>query len=92
MRLAFAATSARRVDVSVNSKPAGSTGPLTDTATIRRDGIRGYWYERDIVFDAGLLEAATNTVKLTIPPGNPFNGVEYDYIRLELDDAVPSSR
>jgi hypothetical protein len=23
-------------------------------------------------------------MKLTIPPGNPMSGVEYDYLRLEL--------
>lgn len=83
LRLAFAATSARRVDVSVNGTAAGSTGPLRDTATIRRDGIRGYWYERDVTFDAGLLRPGENQVTLTIPPGNPMNGVEYDYLRLE---------
>jgi rhamnogalacturonan endolyase len=84
LRLAFAATSARRVDVAVNDSPAGSTGPLIDTASIRRDGIRGYWYERDIAFDATLMKQGSNVLKLTIPPGGVMNGVEYDYLRLEL--------
>lgn len=84
LRLAFAATSAKRVDVSVNDKPAGSSGPLKDTATIRRDGIRGYWFERDVDFDAALLKQGTNVLKLIIPPGNPMSGIEYDYVRLEL--------
>jgi len=61
---------------------------LPDTATIRRDGIRGYWYERDLPFDAALLKPGTNVLKLTIPPGNPMNGVEYDYLRLELDETA----
>jgi rhamnogalacturonan endolyase len=87
LRLAFAATSARRVTVTVNDHPAGDTGPLRDTATIRRDGIRGYWYERPVSFDAGLLKAGANTIKLTIPPGNEMSGVEYDYVRLEWDAA-----
>ncbi len=85
LRLAFAATSARRVDVTVNGQPAGSAGPLQDTATIRRDGIRGYWSERDVVFDAALMKAGSNVMKLVIPPGNPMSGIEYDYLRLELD-------
>lgn len=88
LRLAFAATSARRIEVSVNDNPAGAATNLTDTATIRRDGIRGYWYERDVVFDAGLLKAGDNVLRLTIPPGNATNGIEYDYLRLELDEAA----
>jgi rhamnogalacturonan endolyase len=84
LRLAFAASSARNVKVTVNDQAAGETGPLTDTATIRRDGIRGYWFERDVSFDASLLKAGANVLKLTIPPGGVMNGVEYDYLRLEV--------
>ncbi len=84
LRLALAATSARRITVTVNDKPAGDTGPLTDTATIRRDGIRGYWFERDVAFDAGLMHTGDNVVQLTIPAGGVMSGVEYDYLRLEL--------
>ncbi len=85
LRLAFAATSARSVDVAVNDKPAGNSGPLQDTATIRRDGISGYWYERPVRFDAALMKAGTNVLALTIPPAGATNGIEYDYLRLELD-------
>jgi rhamnogalacturonan endolyase len=88
LRLALAATSARNIQVSVNDQPAGGTGPLIDTASIRRDGIRGYWYERPIAFDAGLLKSGTNVLKLTIPPGGVMSGVEYDYLRLELDETA----
>ncbi len=88
LRLAFAATSARNVQVAVNHQPAGGTGPLQDTATIRRDGIRGYWYERPVAFDAGLLKAGHNILTLTIPPGGATSGVEYDYLRLELDETA----
>ena len=90
LRLAFAATSAKKLHVAVNGISAGDAGPLIDTATIRRDGIRGYWYERDVTFDAALLHQGANVLKLTIPPGNPMNGIEYDYIRLEL--AEPSGK
>ena len=69
-------------------RPADTTGPLMDTATIRRDGIRGYWTERDITFDASLMMPGTNVLKqLTIPPGGVMNGVEYDHLRLELAEA-----
>jgi rhamnogalacturonan endolyase len=84
LRLAFAATSARSITVTMNDQPAGQVGSLIDTAAIRRDADRGYWYERDVVFDASLMKKGTNVLKLTIPPGNAMNGIEYDYVRLEL--------
>jgi rhamnogalacturonan endolyase len=84
LRLGLAATSARRIQVTMNGQPAGVVSGLKDTATIRRDGIRGYWTERDVTFDAALMKAGENVMKLTIPPGNPMSGVEYDYLRLEL--------
>jgi rhamnogalacturonan endolyase len=84
LRLAFAGTSARSLTVTVNDQPAGRVTSLTDTATIRRDAIRGYWYERDLSFDASLMKQGRNVLKLTIPSGNPMSGIEYDYVRLEL--------
>jgi rhamnogalacturonan endolyase len=87
LRLALAATSARKIAVTVNDQAAGETGPLMDTATIRRDGIRGYWSERDVAFDAALMKAGKNVLKLTIPAGGVMNGVEYDYLRLELQES-----
>lgn len=83
LRLAFAGTSARTVQVAVNDQAAGDTGPLPDTAVIRRDGIRGYWFERDVFCDGALFKVGENTLKLTIPPGGAMSGVMYDYIRLE---------
>jgi rhamnogalacturonan endolyase len=83
LRLALAGSTARHIDVAVNGQSVGSVGPLMDTATIRRDSIRGYWTERDLSFDAGVMHAGANTLALTIPPGGVMNGVEYDYLRLE---------
>ena len=40
--------------------------------------------DRDVTFDAAMMRQGHNVLKLTIPPGNPMNGIEYDYIRLEL--------
>lgn len=76
------------IAVAVNDQPAGSIGPLTYTATINRDGITGQWVEKDLTFDAALMKAGSNTLKLTIPGGGLTNGVEYDYLRLELDDSA----
>jgi rhamnogalacturonan endolyase len=87
LRLSFAATSARSLQVALNGASVGTVGPLVDTATIRRDGIRGYWQERDVPFDAALLKQGKNVLTLTIPPGNVMSGIEYDYLRLELQEA-----
>jgi rhamnogalacturonan endolyase len=87
LRIALAAVSARRITVTINDTPAGTITPLHDTATIRRDGIRGYWSERAVSFDAAMMKPGSNILKLTIPPASPTAGVEYDYLRLELDPA-----
>jgi rhamnogalacturonan endolyase len=83
LRLALCGISAKHIDVSINDQPAGTTGPLTDNATIRRDSVRGYWSEHDIPFDASLMKSGRNVLKLTIPPGGVMSGIEYDYVRLE---------
>jgi rhamnogalacturonan endolyase len=88
LRMGLAGISARQIRVAVNDKEAGTIGPLQDNATIRRDGIHGYWSQRDLPFEASLMHVGTNTLTLTIPPGNPMNGIIYDYLRLELDDTA----
>ncbi len=85
LRLALDGVSAKRIELTMNGKPAGVVDGLKDNATIRRDSVRGYWTERDVKFDASLMTAGKNVLKLTIPPGNPMSGVEYDYLRLELE-------
>jgi rhamnogalacturonan endolyase len=91
LRLAIAGNSARQIQLAVNGQASGSTGPLRDTAVLRRDGIRGYWFERDITFDAAKMKAGSNVLALSIPAGGVMNGVLYDYIRLELDQASTST-
>lgn len=86
LRLAIAGSRARRgIDVTVNDKEAGNTGPLPDTGVMHRDGIRGYWCERLVAFDAALLKSGTNVIKLTVPARNWVEGVLYDYLRLEVE-------
>ena len=72
--------------VTVNDKTAGQTGRLPDTGVMHRDGIRGYWFERDVAFDAALLKHGTNVIKLISPARSWVDGVLYDYLRLELDE------
>jgi rhamnogalacturonan endolyase len=91
LRLAIAGAGARTVDVTVNDQPAGNSGPLVPTSTINRDGIRGFWQEKSVAFDAALMKLGKNVLKLTIPRGGVMSGVMYDYVRLELDEpAMPT--
>jgi rhamnogalacturonan endolyase len=86
LRLAIVGVGARHLDVAVNDKPAGTVTGLTYNATINRDGIGGYWIEKDITFDASMMHQGPNTLSLTVPPGGLTNGIEYDYLRLEQDE------
>jgi rhamnogalacturonan endolyase len=87
LRLPICGSAAIAVDVAVNGQPAGSTGKLMYNQTINRDSVHGYWYEKDVVFNASLMKAGENVMTLSIPAGNVMNGVEYDYVRLELDES-----
>jgi rhamnogalacturonan endolyase len=88
LRLAICGVGARELDVTVNDRPAGAVTNLVYNATINRDGIAGLWSEHDVSFDASLMQAGTNVLKLTIPGGSLTSGIMYDYLRLELN---PSS-
>ena len=83
LRLGLAGVGARRIDVAVNDKSAGAVTGLVYNATINRDGIAGMWAEKDLTFDASLLQPGTNTMQLTIPGGILYSGIIYDYLRLE---------
>jgi rhamnogalacturonan endolyase len=85
LRLALAGVSARSIDVAVNDRPVGSVTGLVYNATINRDGIQGSWVEKDVVFDASLMKAGSNVLKLTIPTGGLTSGIIYDYLRLEVE-------
>ena len=87
LRLAFAgARDGSRVTVSLNDHAIGDTGPLPATGVMHRDGIRGYWFERDLTFDAARLQPGTNVFKLTSFAQNWTQGVMYDCVRLELSE------
>jgi len=89
LRLAICGVGARNLAVSLNDLPVGRVTDLTYNATINRDGIGGYWKEHDLEFDASLMKAGGNQLKLTIPGGGLMNGLIYDYLRLELDENAP---
>ncbi len=73
----------------MNDQSIGDVTGLGYNATINRDGIGGYWGEHDLVFNASLMKAGTNVLKLTIPAGSLTSGIIYDYLRLEVDGNAP---
>ncbi|HWA08123.1 MAG TPA: polysaccharide lyase family protein [Opitutaceae bacterium] len=88
LRVAFSTAGTRTLDVEVNGRPAGKFERLPTDSAIGRNGILGVWFERELPFDAALLKAGTNTLKLTVPAGLVTAGIIYDYLRLELDESA----
>ena len=92
LRLAFAGTEARSLTVTVNNNVVGTLTGLPNTSAIHRDSDRGFWEEKDVLFDASLLKQGRNVVQLTVPAGPVMNGVQYDYLRLEVDEKSSPSQ
>ena len=93
LRLAFCGTHRGcHVEAFVNGTSVGDTGVLPSTSAMQRDGIRAYWTEKDLGFDAALLQTGTNTVRLLSHASSWSQGVLYDSLRLELDDSNPIAR
>ena len=88
LRLAICGTGARELEVAVNDQSAGRIALRPGDGVITRHGIQGIWYERELAFDASLMKAGSNVLKLIVPAGPVNNGVIYDYVRLELDEAA----
>jgi rhamnogalacturonan endolyase len=84
LQLAICGTGARKIDVEVNGKPAGTVDKLSGDGVITRHGSSGIWYQREIEVDAALLQKGVNTLTLTVPEGQINNGMVYDYIRFEV--------
>lgn len=82
--------SGARVDVSVNGASIGSTGDIPSSGVMHRDGIRGTQFEADLPFDASLMVAGRNEIDLTLDAHRWYDGVLYDYLRLEIADAEAS--
>jgi rhamnogalacturonan endolyase len=92
LRLAFAGTEARSLTVTVNNQVVGTLTDLPNTSAIHRDSDRGFWEEKDMLFDASLLKQGRNVLQLTVPAGPVMNGVQYDYLRLEVNEKTSPSR
>ncbi|MEP7075702.1 MAG: polysaccharide lyase family protein [Acidobacteriota bacterium] len=86
LRIALAGIETKTLTLKMNDQQIGIIANLPNTSVIHRDSIRGYWQEVPIPFDASVMKAGKNVLKLIVPAGPVMNGVEYDYLRLELDE------
>jgi len=85
LRLAFCGThQGCNVEVLVNGASVGETGTLPSTSAMQRDGIRAFWLEKPIGFDAALLKAGENIIQLKSHANSWSQGVMYDCVRLEV--------
>ncbi|MFZ9747454.1 MAG: polysaccharide lyase family protein [Opitutaceae bacterium] len=89
LRLALCGTGTRELEVTLNERPVGRIALGPPDGTITRHGLQGLWYERELGFDATLLRAGSNVLRLVVPAGPINNGVMYDYLRLEMDETAP---
>jgi rhamnogalacturonan endolyase len=85
LRLSLAGADGGGLEVAVNGKDAGTIHPI-GTNAMRYNTAMGVWQEQNLKFDAALLKAGENEMKLTVPAGDLTTGVVYDYLRLELDE------
>ena len=67
------------------ARPLGTIRP-TATNALRYNTNKSVWQEQTLTFDAALLKAGENEMKLTVPAGEVTSGVVYDYLRLELNE------
>ena len=86
LRFAICGTGSREIIVKVNEKNAGTLADLPLDGAIARHGFHAIWYERELAFDASLMNEGQNTIAIIIPEGQVENGMLYDYIRLELSE------
>ncbi len=86
LRIALAGIETRSLVIKMNDRQVGAINGLANTSVIHRDSDRGYWQEVPVSFDASAMKQGKNVLKLTVPAGGVMSGVEYDYLRLELDE------
>ena len=88
LRVALCGTGNRDLEIALNDQSLGKITLAMGDGAIARHGKQGLWYERELAFDAALLKAGTNTLKIIVPAGPVNNGILYDYVRLELDESA----
>ncbi|VVA90661.1 unnamed protein product [Arabis nemorensis] len=93
LRIALATSNVAELQVRVNDfsvdPPLFTTGQIGKDNTIARHGIHGIYWLYSVNIPAASLRRGNNTIYLTQPLAtSPFQGLMYDYIRLECPDSV----
>ncbi|KAL8494755.1 hypothetical protein ACS0TY_025558 [Phlomoides rotata] len=88
LRVAIASASLAELQVRVNNpqanRPLFSSGLIGRDNAIARHGIHGIYWLYSIDIQGGVLVQGENTIYFTQPRNqSPFQGLMYDYIRLE---------
>ncbi|HSV26475.1 MAG TPA: polysaccharide lyase family protein [Sedimentisphaerales bacterium] len=85
LRIAFAGARNANLFILLNGEELGSTGRFGRDNAMARAGIHGQYSEKQIRFDASLLNKGRNTIVLDQRAGgSPWINVMYDCIRLEV--------
>ncbi|KAH0916620.1 hypothetical protein HID58_031066 [Brassica napus] len=93
LRIALATSNVAELQVRVNDvsvdPPLFTTGQIGKDNTIARHGIHGLYWLYSVDVPASSLCPGNNSIYLTQPLAiSPFQGLMYDYIRLEYPDSV----
>ncbi|CAN8294534.1 unnamed protein product [Cochlearia groenlandica] len=93
LRIALATSNVAELQVRVNDfsvePPLFTTGQIGKDNTIARHGIHGLYWLYNVDVPASSLRPGSNSIYLTQPLArSPFQGLMYDYIRLECPDAI----
>ncbi|CAA7022744.1 unnamed protein product [Microthlaspi erraticum] len=93
LRIALATSNVAELQVRVNDfsvdPPLFTTGQIGKDNTIARHGIHGLYWLYSVNMPSSSLRQGKNTIYLTQPLAkSPFQGLMYDYIRLECPDSV----
>ncbi|KAL3830381.1 hypothetical protein ACJIZ3_019183 [Penstemon smallii] len=88
LRVALASASLAELQIRVNNpnsnRPLFTSGLIGRDNSIARHGIHGLYWVYNIDIQGGVLVKGDNTIYLTQPRcQSPFQGLMYDYIRLE---------
>ncbi|KAA8538200.1 hypothetical protein F0562_027808 [Nyssa sinensis] len=97
LRLAIASATLAELQIRVNdpnkNSPLFTSGVIGRDNAIARHGIHGLYWLYNVDIPSSLLQHGDNTIFLTQPrSSSPFQGILYDYIRLEGPPSSQSSR
>lgn len=90
LRISFCGTrSGSELDILLNGKKIGTTGPLPENGVMHRDSHRGVWFERFFPIDPADFRESGNVLELKLRGSSWHHGVLYDCLALEEMNGNP---